>query len=57
MLKEYPDVLTTEETSDILRISRKKLYELIKNNELKAKKIGSKFVISKKDVIMFLEKE
>lgn len=57
MLEEYQDVLTTKETSYILRISRKKLYELIKNNELKAKKIGSKFVISKKDVIMFLEKE
>lgn len=57
MLKEYQDVLTTKEVSCILRISKRKVYELIKSNELKAKKIGSKFIISKKDVIMFLEKE
>ncbi|MDD3172859.1 MAG: helix-turn-helix domain-containing protein [Herbinix sp.] len=57
MLEEYPDVLTINETMEILGISRNLLYDLIHSGTLPAFRIGIKiWRIKKLDLISFLEK-
>lgn len=38
--EHYPDFLTVEETAEILNISKKKVYKLIKTNEISAVHMG-----------------
>ncbi len=57
MLEEYPDVLTINETMEILGISRNLLYDLIHSGMLPAFRIGIKiWRIKKLDLISFLDK-
>lgn len=39
-LSDYPDALTVDEVIAILRVSRKTVYELIKDGRIKAVKVG-----------------
>lgn len=57
MFEEYPDVLTVNETIEILGISRNLLYDLIHSGTLPAFRLGTKiWRIKKPDLIGFLEK-
>lgn len=55
LFKEYTDVVTTEQLQQMLQLGRSKTYSLLKNGEIKAKKIGSEYRIAKNEVIRFLE--
>lgn len=58
MLEEYPEVLTINETMEILGISRNLLYQLIHSGVLPAFRLGSKiWRIKKVDLLKFLEKQ
>ena len=46
-LADYPDALTVDEVIAILRVSRKTVYELIKNGRIKAVKVGRSHRIAK----------
>lgn len=55
MLEEYPDVLSINETMEILGISRNLLYNLIHTGVIPAMRIGKKlWRINKTDLITFL---
>lgn len=55
MLEEYPDVLSINETMEILGISRNLLYNLIHTGAIPAMRIGKKlWRINKTDLITFL---
>lgn len=55
-LYNYPDILTVEETMDILKIGRGQCYELLSLNRLKGFKIGSKtWKIPKDSIIEFIK--
>lgn len=54
--KELPDILTVEELSLTLKISRRSAYQLLKNGEIKHKKIGRIYRIPKKAVFDYLNK-
>lgn len=58
MLDDYPDVLTINETIEILGISRNLLYDLIHSGTIAALRVGEKiWRINKTDLIMFLSKK
>lgn len=55
MLETYPDVLTINETIEILGVSRNMLYNLIHSGMLPAFRLGRKiWRINKSDLILFL---
>mgnify|MGYP002561081727 FL=1 len=54
MFKDYPDVVSVEQVSDMLRISTSFAYRLLRSGVLPAKKVGSKYIIAKKSVIAFV---
>lgn len=54
MLENYRDVLTPRELKDILRIGFNKVYDLLKNGDIKSLKIGNKIIIPKTAVIEYL---
>lgn len=47
MLENYPDILTVEETCEVLRIGYNAIYELLKTGRLKALRNGRVWLIPK----------
>ena len=56
-LKDYPDVLTVKQLAQVLGIGRNTAYELLQNNEIKHRRIGTRYLIPKQCVIDFLRPE
>ena len=54
MLEKYPDILKVPEVSKILRIGIQKVYKLLKNGEIKNRKIDNLYLISKEDLIKYI---
>ena len=54
MLEGYPDILKVPEVSKILRIGIQKVYKLLKNWEIKNRKIDNLYLISKEDLIKYI---
>lgn len=54
MEKEH---FSTQELADLLGISRVAVFKKIQSGEIKAKKVGRNYVISKKDIPQFLNTE
>lgn len=55
MFEEYPDVLTINETTEILGVSRNLLYDLIHSGTIPAFQLGTKiWRIKKVDLIQFV---
>ncbi|MCI2000590.1 MAG: helix-turn-helix domain-containing protein [Clostridia bacterium] len=58
MLDEYPDILNSKEVMEILGISKNTLYELIKDGEIPAVRLGKKlWRIHKKSLLKFINIE
>ena len=54
MLIEYPDILTTDEACEALRIGYNALYDLLQSGKLKAYRNGRLWRIPKKSVIQYI---
>ena len=54
MLSEYPDILTTDEACEALRIGYNTLYDLLQSGKLKAYRNGRLWRIPKKSVIEYI---
>jgi len=54
LFKEYPDCVNVAELQKMLGIKRTKAYELLKQGDIKAIKIGKDYKISKLNVIAYL---
>ena len=52
--KDYPDVLTVQQTAELLSVCKNTIYKLIRDNELPCRRIGSAIRIRKNDVIGFV---
>ena len=46
--KDYPDVLTVQEASELLSVCKNTIYKLVKERELPSRKIGSAIRIRKR---------
>lgn len=55
MLENYSDVLTPKELKEILRIGFNKVYDLIKNGDIKSLRVGNKIIIPKSAVLEYLQ--
>ena len=55
VLKEYPDVLDVKQTSEILGVSSKTIYRLIKNGSIESLKVGREFRISKVVIMKYIK--
>ncbi len=55
-LRAYPDALTVKEVAEILRVSTKTVYKLIKENKIPAVKVGREQRVAKVHLITFLQK-
>ncbi|MCL2176695.1 MAG: helix-turn-helix domain-containing protein [Firmicutes bacterium] len=54
MFKEYPDILSVKQVSQMLQIGIVLAYKLIQSGEIKSRKIGRDYKIQKKAVVAFL---
>jgi len=57
MLEKYNDVITISELCQILNVSKKTAYTLIRSGEIPAKRVKKLYRISKEDIISFLQFE
>ncbi|MGN0106706.1 MAG: helix-turn-helix domain-containing protein [Hominilimicola sp.] len=55
MLENCKDVLTVRETKEILRVGFNKIYELLRNGDIKSLRVGNKIIIPKSAVIEYLQ--
>ena len=53
-LKDYPAALTVAEVAEILRVSTKTVYKMIKENKLPAVKVGRENRVAKSRLIEYL---
>lgn len=58
MFENYPDVVDVNQLNNMLggRFSKKLLYKLLQNQDIKNRKIGREYIIPKKYIIEFLSK-
>ena len=56
MLREYPDVLNIEQMCEILKISTKTGYRLLKDGQIQNLKIGRAYRIPKAHLVAYLMK-
>ncbi len=54
MLKEYPDVMNVEQVSQVLGVSTKTCYALLREGKLQSLKIGRAYRIPKAHLISYL---
>ena len=54
MLSDFPEILTTEEAADILRVGYNTLYNLLQSGKLKAYRNGRIWRIPKRSVIEYI---
>ncbi len=54
MFSEYPDVVSVEQVTEMLHIGQVLAYKLLKEGVIKARKVGRRYIIAKKNVIEFL---
>ena len=52
--KDYPDVLTVQQTAELLAVCKNTVYKLIRDKELPCRRIGSAIRIGKNDVMEFM---
>lgn len=55
MLSDYPDILTTIEACQLLKVSKNTLYKLIHSGQLKSKKIARHYRIPKSELLRFMD--
>ncbi len=54
LLKDYQDVLTFKELQQVLKTSRTKTYQLLKDGTIPSIKLGTDYRILKKNIIAYL---
>lgn len=52
--KDYPEVLTVQQTAELLSVCKNTVYKLVRDKELPCRCIGSAIWIRKNDVIRFM---
>ena len=54
MLKDYPDVMSIEQMCEILSISTKTGYKLIRENKIESLKVGRSYRIPKAHLLSYM---
>ena len=56
MFKEYPDVVSVGQLKEMLQIGQVLAYKLVKEGEIKSRKVGREYKILKSTVIEYLSR-
>ncbi|MBS4535929.1 helix-turn-helix domain-containing protein [Clostridium sp. D2Q-14] len=54
MFKEYPDVVDVEQMSEMIGISTKTAYKLLRENKIQHFKIGRTYKIPKLNILLYI---
>ncbi len=54
MLKEYPDILSVEQVSEVLGVSPKTCYKILRNGDICSLKVGRSYRIPKAHLFTYL---
>lgn len=54
MFSEYNDIVSVDDVTKMLHLSRVTVYKLLKSGRIRTLKVGKKYIITKKNVIDFL---
>ena len=54
MFSEYNDIVSVDDVTRMLHLSRVTVYKLLKSGRIRTLKVGKKYIIPKKNVIDFL---
>jgi len=54
MFKEYPDVVDVEQMSEMIGISTKTAYKLLRDNKIEHFKIGRTYKIPKLNILIYI---
>ena len=54
LFDDYPDVLSLTQMCEIMQICRQSGYKLLKKGEIPYKKVGRKYIISKKQLVTYV---
>ena len=57
LFKEYPDIVSVEQVSEMLKIGQVLAYRLVRSGEIKSRKVGRRYIITKQHIIDFVTKE
>lgn len=55
MFDSYPDLLTFEEASELMRVKSTKMYALLRSNRIKHYKDQGRYLIPKNALVEYLE--
>ena len=55
VLKDYPEIMSVEETSAALGVSTKTVYEMLKNGTIQNMKVGRSYRVPKVHLLSFLK--
>lgn len=53
MFQNYPDIVSVEQIMEMLGIGKSSVYSLLKTNQLRHVRVGTKYIIPKSSVIDF----
>jgi len=53
-ISDYPDILTVEDASELLGVSTKTVYKLLKNGQIEKRAVGRAFRIPKINITDYL---
>ena len=56
MFAEYDDIVSIEDVMKMLHIGRSNVYKLLREKEIKHIRIGVKYIIPKKSIVEYIEK-
>ena len=56
MFAEYDDIVSIEDVMKMLHIGRSNVYKLFREKEIKHIRIGVKYIIPKKSIVEYIEK-
>lgn len=57
LFKDYPDVVSVEQVSEMLHIGQVLAYRLVRSGKIKSRKVGRRYIITKRNVIEFINEE
>ncbi len=57
LFKDYPDIVNVEQVSEMLKIGQVLAYRLVRSGEIKSRKVGRRYIITKQNIIDFVTKE
>ncbi len=57
LFKDYPDVVSVEQLSEMLHIGQVVAYQLVRSGAIKSRKVGRRYIITKQNVLDFINEE